>query len=179
MGMKMALLKENLPRISGGRSPGRNSTTWRTRLRTPLIAKGIRKGDKVIHLMMNCLEWLPAYFGILRTGAWAVPLNFRFTADDIRYCADIAEARAIVFGEEFIERVDKIKKDLNGMKDFIYSGPKEMKPKPTPRTWTMFVKGASTAEPKTPISLSGRSGTLFHFRHHRTAQAHSPHPQKP
>jgi len=43
-----------------------------------LVAMGVGKGDKVVHLMMNCLEWLPIYFGILKTGAWAVPLNFRF-----------------------------------------------------------------------------------------------------
>ncbi|MBL7196306.1 MAG: AMP-binding protein, partial [Desulfobacterales bacterium] len=45
-----------------------------------LIAMGIKKEDKVIQLMMNSLEWLPVYFGILRSGAWAVPLNFRLSA---------------------------------------------------------------------------------------------------
>ncbi|MCD6294716.1 MAG: AMP-binding protein [Deltaproteobacteria bacterium] len=39
------------------------------RVANGLLAKGVKRGDKVIHLMMNCLEWLPAYFGILRTGA--------------------------------------------------------------------------------------------------------------
>ena len=34
-----------------------------------LIDRGITKGDKVVLLMTNCLEWLPIYFGILRTGA--------------------------------------------------------------------------------------------------------------
>ena len=83
------------------RDPGkgtRTTLTWKefdemaNRIANGLLAKGVKRGDKVIHLMMNCLEWLPAYFGILRTGAWAVPLNFRFTAEDIGYCAEIAEA---------------------------------------------------------------------------------------
>ena len=42
------------------------------RLANALIRVGVTKGDRVGHLMMNCLEWLPAYFGILRTGAWAL-----------------------------------------------------------------------------------------------------------
>jgi acyl-CoA synthetase (AMP-forming)/AMP-acid ligase II len=42
---------------------------------------------------------LEAYFGIIRTGAWSVPLNFRFASKDLRYCADIAEAKAIIFGD--------------------------------------------------------------------------------
>jgi len=59
---------------------------------------GIRKGDRVIHLMMNGIEWLPIYFGILRTGAWAVPLNFRFVVRTIMKCNRTAEARVIFFG---------------------------------------------------------------------------------
>jgi acyl-CoA synthetase (AMP-forming)/AMP-acid ligase II len=151
------------------REPAKNlrrAITWKefddlaNKVANALIDKGVKKGDKVIHLMMNCLEWLPAYFGILRTGAWAVPLNFRFTADDIRYCADIAEARAIVFGEDFIERVDKIKNDLKGIKDFIFSGPKEMKPKYAV-SFDDFLKGASTVEPKVPISLLDEAALYF------------------
>ena len=40
----------------------------------------LKKGDKVAILLMNCLEWLPVYFGVLKTGALAVPMNFRYTA---------------------------------------------------------------------------------------------------
>ena len=42
-----------------------------------LLTRGIKKGDKVAILLMNCIEWLPVYFGILKTGALAVPLNYR------------------------------------------------------------------------------------------------------
>ena len=40
-----------------------------------LLSRGIKKGDKVAILLMNCLEWLPVYFGILKSGAVVVPLN--------------------------------------------------------------------------------------------------------
>ena len=49
-----------------------------------LLANGIKRGDKVGILLMNCLEWLPVYFGILKAGAVAVPLNYRYTADEIQ-----------------------------------------------------------------------------------------------
>jgi acyl-CoA synthetase (AMP-forming)/AMP-acid ligase II len=119
------------------REPAKNSRrtiTWKAfdemanRIANALKARGIKKGDKVIHLMVNCLEWLPAYFGILRTGAWAVPLNFRFSANEIRYCADIAEAEAMLFGEEFIDRIGEIRADLHTMKDIIFVGPKDSRP---------------------------------------------------
>jgi len=66
------------------------------------------KGDRVIHWMMNSINWLVAYFGIVRTGAWAVPLNFRFTGRDFKYCFEIAAPKAIILDEEFVERIEAV-----------------------------------------------------------------------
>jgi len=106
----------------------RKEITWRefderaNRVANALIHMGIKKGDKVIHLMMNSISWLEAYFGIIRTGAWVVPLNFRFTSSDIKYCADVAEAKAFIFGEEFTERVQAIRSQLFTIKNYIFVG---------------------------------------------------------
>ena len=64
-------------------------------------------------LLMNCLEWLPIYFGILKTGALAVPLNFRYSADEIKYCVELAEIDILVFGPEFIGRVEEIADEIS------------------------------------------------------------------
>jgi acyl-CoA synthetase (AMP-forming)/AMP-acid ligase II len=113
----------------------RTEITWRQfheeadRVAHLLHAKGIRKGDRVIHLMMNGIEWLPIYFGILRTGAWAVPLNFRFDAETIQRCAATSEARAIFFGPEFTPRIESVKEHLDqNMRDYIYVGPPDNRP---------------------------------------------------
>ena len=106
----------------------RYEITWQefdqraNRITQALMQHGIGRGDRVIHLMMNSINWLEVYFGIIRTGAWAVPLNFRFASQDIKYCADISEAKAIFFGEEFTERVEAIRPQLNSIKDFIFTG---------------------------------------------------------
>ena len=73
-----------------------------------LLSRGVRKGQKVAILLMNCLEWLPMFFGVLKTGAVAVPLNFRYTADEIEYCLKLADADILFFGPEFIGRVEEI-----------------------------------------------------------------------
>ena len=87
-----------------------------------LLSRGIKKGDKVAILMMNGLEWLPVYFGILKTGALAVPLNFRYTAEEIRYCLDLADVDAIFFGPEFIGRVEDIYAKIPRVKLIFYIG---------------------------------------------------------
>ncbi len=84
--------------------PYRREITWgvfnekANRFANLLLSRGIKKGDKVAILMYNCLEWLPIYFGVLKSGAIAVPFNFRYDAEEILYCAELAEVDMIVFG---------------------------------------------------------------------------------
>ena len=92
------------------------------RLANFLLTRHIGKGSKVAILLMNCLEWLPIYFGILKSGAMAVPMNFRYTADEIRYCLDLADADVLIFGPEFVGRVEDICDRLPRVKSFIYVG---------------------------------------------------------
>jgi acyl-CoA synthetase (AMP-forming)/AMP-acid ligase II len=130
------------------------------RVANALMSKGIGKGDRVIHLMMNCLEWLPAYFGILRTGAWAVPLNFRFNAEDIRYCAEIAEAKAMVFGEEFVDRVDAVKETLGTIKDYVFVGPEDMIPAYA-EPFASFLESGFPFDPGVPLGLLDEAALYF------------------
>ncbi len=87
-----------------------------------LISRGIKKGDKVAILLMNCLEWLPIYFGILKTGALAVPLNFRYAPDEIEYCVNLADVDILVFGPEFIGRVEEIADNISKNRLLFYVG---------------------------------------------------------
>lgn len=91
-----------------------------------LIERGIKKGDRVLHLIFNSIEWLTVYFGILRTGAWVVPLNYRYLSRDIKYCADISEARMIILGEKFIDRIEAVRSDLTFIKNYIIVGGQRM-----------------------------------------------------
>ncbi len=87
-----------------------------------LLTRGIKKGDKVAILLMNCLEWLPIYFGILKTGALAVPLNYRYTSSEIEYCLNLSDADALLFGPEFTGRVEEIYGNVPRVKAWFYVG---------------------------------------------------------
>ncbi len=106
----------------------RREITWRdfnkkaNRFANLLMTRGIKKGDKVAILMMNCLEWLPIYFGILKAGALAVPLNYRYTAEEIKYCVNKSDSEYVVFGPEFIGRIEEICPRMPQVKLWLYSG---------------------------------------------------------
>ena len=109
-------------------APYRREMTWRdfdrkaNRFANLLLSRGLQRGAKVGILLMNCLEWLPLYFGILKAGCIAVPLNFRYASDEIAYCLDLADVEVLVFGPEFVTRMDPIVQDLKGVKMFFFVG---------------------------------------------------------
>ncbi len=109
-------------------APYRREITWSVfdekanRVANMLLGRGIRKGQKVAILLMNCLEWLPIYFGILKAGAVAVPLNFRYTADEIEYCVKLAEADVLFFGPEFIGRVEDVVPSIGAERLLFFVG---------------------------------------------------------
>ncbi len=106
----------------------RNEITWSefnkraNRFANLLLTRGIKKGDKVAILLMNGIEWLPVYFGVLKTGALAVPLNYRYAADEIKYCLELADADVLVFGPEFTGRVEEICARVPRIKTWLYVG---------------------------------------------------------
>ncbi len=108
--------------------PFRREITWKVfdekanRFANLLLSRGVKKDDKVAILLMNCLEWLPIYFGILKSGAIAVPLNFRYTSDEIEYCVNQADVNILVFGPEFIGRVEEIVPSIQRNRLLFYVG---------------------------------------------------------
>ncbi len=114
----------NLIESASPDTPYRREMSWRdfdrraNRFANLLLSRGLKKGTKVAILLMNCIEWLPIYFGILKAGCLAVPMNFRYAADEIKYCLDLADVSVLIFGPEFVSRMDAIEGDLPGVKMF-------------------------------------------------------------
>ena len=109
-------------------APYRRELSWKdfdrraNRFANLLLSRGLKRGTKVAILLMNCLEWLPIYFGILKAGCIAVPMNFRYSADEIKYCLDLADVEVLVFGPEFVSRMDTIAGDLEFLKMMFFVG---------------------------------------------------------
>ncbi len=118
----------NLIESAGQDTPYRREISWQdfdrraNRFANLLLSRGLKKGTKVAILLMNCLEWLPIYFGILKAGCVAVPMNFRYSSDEIKYCLDLADVEVLLFGPEFVSRMDAIANDIPNVKLLFYVG---------------------------------------------------------
>ena len=109
-------------------APYRREISWKdfdrraNRFANLLLSRGLQRGTKVAILLMNCLEWLPIYFGILKAGCIAVPMNFRYSSDEIKYCLELADVEVLVFGPEFVSRMDTIAGELEFLKMMFFVG---------------------------------------------------------
>ncbi|MCQ2353035.1 MAG: acyl--CoA ligase [Victivallaceae bacterium] len=142
----------------------RSEITWRefdqkaNRFANFLLTRNVRKGAKVGILLMNCLEWLPIYFGILKSGALAVPLNFRYTADEIKYCLELADVEVLLFGPEFTGRIESICDRIPKVKTLLYVGedcPSFAEP------YASLVAYCSSKSPAIPLADSDEAAIYF------------------
>jgi len=106
----------------------RREMSWRAfdlkanRFANLLLGRGVSRDDKVAVLLMNCIEWLPVYFGALRSGAVVVPMNYRYSPEEIEYCLKLADVTHFVFGPEFTERVNAVKDNIPNVKYMYFIG---------------------------------------------------------
>ena len=118
----------NLIESASQDAPYRREISWAdfdrraNRFANLLLSRGLKKGTKVAILLMNCLEWLPIYFGILKAGCIAVPLNFRYASDEIKYCLELADVDVLVFGPEFISRMNAIENEIPRVHTLFFVG---------------------------------------------------------
>jgi acyl-CoA synthetase (AMP-forming)/AMP-acid ligase II len=144
----------------------RKHITWRQfdervdKIANGLIDHGVGKGDRVIQWMMNSINWLEAYLGILRTGAWAVPLNYRFTLREFEYCRHIAEPKAIIFDEQFVDRIESTIKPSSQMGHDLYVVVGEKAP-PGMERFEDFVEESSSTAVETNISDDDPAALYF------------------
>ena len=144
--------------------PFRREITWKVfdekanRFANLLLERGVKKGDKVAILLMNCLEWLPIYFGVLKSGATVVPLNFRYTSAEIEHCVGLAEVDILVFGPEFTGRVEEIAPAIQPHRLLFYVG--EDCPS-FAENYRELAGNCSSADPYVPLSENDEAAIYF------------------
>lgn len=86
-----------------------------------MSAQGISKGDGVALLLGNSPEFLIAYYGILRLGAFVVPINPLFTKDEISYILENSQVKAVIAHESIEPTLSELKKQLVNLNLVIYT----------------------------------------------------------
>jgi crotonobetaine/carnitine-CoA ligase len=78
-----------------------------------LSDQGVEKGDHVLLMLPNSLEYLFLWFGLSKIGAVEVPVNTDYKRQSLSHVANLTEAEYGVFHEDFVSRLEPIKDDLD------------------------------------------------------------------
>ena len=137
-----------------------------SRLANGLLALGLNKGDRVVLLAYNCIEWMEIYVALARAGLVAVPVNFRLLPAEISYIALHSEASAVIAQDDLCGSLEPIRGELQRLgiapNCWIHFGA------PTPSGWSGYealIDGASSSAcrvavpPSDPFALMYTSGT--------------------
>jgi fatty-acyl-CoA synthase len=80
---------------------------------------GIKPGDRVALLSVNCHRLLEAYYGVLDAGAVLLPLNIRLAPQELAFILNDSGAKLLFLQKEFLGVVDSFRKDVSGVEKFI------------------------------------------------------------
>lgn len=69
---------------------------WATRLADGLIALGLKPGEHVGIIMANYAEFVPVKFAVARAGGVAVPMNFLYREEELKYVLGQSECRILI-----------------------------------------------------------------------------------
>lgn len=89
------------------------------RVANSLLKLGVSTGDKVAILMPNCPQFMYTWFALAKIGGIAVPINTAYKWDMLRYALQECDARLLIIGSQFLERLLPIEKGLTKLKRLI------------------------------------------------------------
>ncbi|QFG22587.1 class I adenylate-forming enzyme family protein [Actinomadura sp. WMMB 499] len=92
-----------------------------------LLARGVRRGDRIGLLGLNTPQWLAVFFGAARIGAVVVPLNVRYREAELAHMLGQSGARTVVSAAtagdfDFAAFFDGFRPELPGVRDYVFFG---------------------------------------------------------
>jgi len=89
------------------------------RLANGLLKLGVKKGDRVSFIQVNCNQCVETYFAVAKAGAIYLPLNFRAKGKEFAYMLNSAEANTLIIGERYVPMIKSIQPELKYLKNLI------------------------------------------------------------
>jgi fatty-acyl-CoA synthase len=89
------------------------------RLAGALRAAGVKPGDRVAFLSLNCHRLLEAYYGVVEAGAILLPLNVRLAPQELAYILNDAGAKILFLEKDFLAMVDSFRARLPEMRFYL------------------------------------------------------------
>src|SRR5579862_47830 len=114
-----------------------------SRLAGALREAGVKAGDRVAFLSLNCHRLLEAYYGVLEAGAVLLPLNFRLNPRELAYILNDAGVKVLFLEKEFAEVVDSFRQSVSTVQTFFMLDAAPQGPWLSPRNYEDILAAAT------------------------------------
>jgi acyl-CoA synthetase (AMP-forming)/AMP-acid ligase II len=116
------------------------------RLAHALSALGARPGDRIGMLVPNCFQGLETILAPMKGGMAVVPMNFRLHPDEHTYMLNDSGARVLIYGEEFCQHLETMRRHLTTVEHYICVG--------TPTSGDLSFEELLRGQPETPPQVT-------------------------
>jgi acyl-CoA synthetase (AMP-forming)/AMP-acid ligase II len=117
-----------------------------------LRALGVHQGDRIVWCGPNSLEVIAVIHAARKAGLVAVPLSYRFNAEEMQYVIDNSDATLVVADAEYAPLIDSVRDQLPKVRAFVgFTATEE--PTAVPAGWTSWselIAGQPDEEPVAP-----------------------------
>ncbi|MBI1180345.1 MAG: AMP-binding protein [Alphaproteobacteria bacterium] len=128
------------------------------RLGNALMALGMKPKDRIVWCGRNSTWIVAAIAAARKTGATAVPLNYRLAPEEAAYIIDNSDAAYVFADAEFAAMLAQIREDIPKVREIvIFDGP----PGPGMRDAASLL-AAADATPIAPVLLPGQANSMIY-----------------
>jgi acyl-CoA synthetase (AMP-forming)/AMP-acid ligase II len=86
---------------------------------------GIRKGDRVALMLRNGWEFSVSFFGLIKLGAIAVPLNIAYKGEEAAFQLNDSGSIVLIVDSEFREVINDIRPEISNVRNIFVTGTEE------------------------------------------------------
>ena len=131
------------------------------RLANGLVSYGIQKNDKVALLLDNCNEMIELNFALSKIGAWMVPLNFRYNADELQFFIKHSDSTFVVYHDFWRDKLEWVDSSNINIKSLICVGCLDKKKKDNRITYEEIIESGSTEEPGIEVQMDDIQAIMY------------------
>ena len=122
---------------------------------------GYRKGDAVVILMENRLEYVAVWLALSSIGVVACLVNHNLRGESLRHCIAISKCKGIIFSEDTMKSLREIQTDLDA--ELYCFDECKADDIPHARQLKVMIDSADVSEPPRPAQLSLTEDVLFYM----------------
>ncbi|MGZ6911058.1 MAG: AMP-binding protein [Acidimicrobiia bacterium] len=133
------------------------------RLAHGLLAQGAAAGDRMVWCGPNSLETIAVVHAARKIGLVAVPLSYRFTAEEMAYVIDNSDATLVIADADYAPLIESVRDELPKVRSFVgFCATQESRPLPDAFVpWADVLAAGSDEEPESPDASSVGAQMLY------------------